>query len=63
MTAITTTWMKNKVDYEFDDCNPNHNIAFGNKAGDITASSQHVLKQLSVTDIVKFMMEYFKQKY
>ena len=31
MTAITTTWMKNKDDYEFDDCNPNHNIAFDNK--------------------------------
>lgn len=34
-------------------------IAFGNKEGDISASSQHTLTDLSVTKVVEFMIDYF----
>ena len=35
------------------------NIAFGNKTGDISESAQHALNDLSVSDIVEFMLDYF----
>ncbi|PKG37699.1 hypothetical protein [Psychromonas sp. Urea-02u-13] len=52
--------LNKKIVFLLHDDKPDHvDIAFGNKAGDISASSQHVLKDLSVEHIVAFMVDYF----
>lgn len=44
----------------YDDKPDQVDIAFGNKAGDISESSQQLLDELSVEKIIKFMADYFK---
>jgi hypothetical protein len=58
--SIDCVPLNKKIVFLLHDEKPkNVDIAFGNKDGDISTSSQHVLQDLSVDDIVKFMVDYF----
>jgi hypothetical protein len=54
--------LNKKIVFLLHDKKPKYvDIAFGNKAGDICSSSEYVLNELSVSSIVEFMIDYFKE--
>jgi hypothetical protein len=58
--SVDCITLNKKIVFLLHDEKPDHvDIAFGNKAGDISASSRHLLKDLSIERIVEFMVDYF----
>jgi len=59
--SIDCVPLDKKIVFLLHDAKPNQvDIAFGNKAGDISSSSQQAISDVSVDKVVGYMVEYFK---